>query len=492
MTDAAILEHSPKIPSAEPTLLIAGEWRHGASHFEVHDPATGEPLGTADVASEADAAEALDAAVAAAPAWRDTQTEDRATLLRFAAHRIRAQVEPLAELMTRENGKPLGESRGEVLNCARILEWSAEEARRAGGRVPPPAAHGPSIVLTSPVGPTLAIAPWNFPGSMYVRKIALALAAGCTVVAKPSDLTPLIAVAHSRLIAEELPAGALNVLTTTRPAEITGVLLADPRLRKVSFTGSTRVGLTLGAGDGARLRRVSLELGGHSPAIVLPGADLERAAAGIVAAKFANNGQSCTAINRVYVSRADRNELTRLVVERTRALRLGHGLTRGVSVGPLINEAAIAKVSRHVDDARDRGAVVHAGGKPWQPDDEALTGAYYEPTVLTDVPDDAVIGSEETFGPVLPIYDYDTVDEAIDKANGLEYGLAAYLWGSDLQSIWSTFSRLEFGVIGVNDPFPVRPELPFGGLKNSGQEREGGSEGISAYLETTSVSFRWA
>lgn len=486
------MKDSAKPELSGETLLIGGTWRDRGAHFDVHDPATGQLLGTAVDATEADAAEALDAAVAAAPVWRAVQVEDRAALLRAAAQRIRAAVDDLAELMTRENGKPVGESRAEVLNCARILEWSADEARRAGGRVPPPAAHGPSLVITSPVGPTLAIAPWNFPGSMYVRKVALAVAAGCTVVAKPSDLTPFIAVELSRIIAEDLPAGVLNVLTTTRPAEITGVLLDDRRLRKVSFTGSTRVGSTLGSGNGRVLRRISLELGGHSPAIVLPGADLDRAAAGIVAAKFANSGQSCTAVNRVYVARADREELTRRIVERTAALRLGHGLSDGVTIGPLINQAALDKVVRHVEDARERGAVVHAGGRVWQPDDESLTGSFYEPTVLTDVPEDAVIGMEETFGPVLPIYDYDTVDEAIERANGLEYGLAAYLWGSDLQTVWATFDRLEFGVIGVNDPFPVRPELPFGGMKSSGHEREGGSEGISAYLETTSVSFRFA
>ncbi|MEP6482653.1 MAG: aldehyde dehydrogenase family protein, partial [Rhodoglobus sp.] len=398
------------------TLLIDGEWKGADASFNVRDPATGALLGTAAEATEADAAAALNAAVAAAPVWRAVQVEDRAALLRGAAGRIRADLERLAELMTRENGKPIGESRGEVANCARILEWSGEEARRAGGRVPPPASQGPSLVITSPVGPTLAIAPWNFPGSMYVRKIALALAAGCTVVAKPSDLTPLIAIELSRAIAEGLPAGTLNVITTTQPAEITSALLADARLRKVSFTGSTRVGLGLGAGDGRLLRRVSLELGGHSPAIVLPGADLDRAAAGIVAAKFANNGQSCTAINRVHVPRADRDERTGRIVERTGALRLGHGLTEGVTTGPLINQAAIDKVSRHVDDARNRGAVVHTGGRPWQPDDTTLTGAFYEPTVLTDVSDDAAIGTEETFGPVLPIYAYDDLDEAIEKA----------------------------------------------------------------------------
>ncbi|MGY4710728.1 NAD-dependent succinate-semialdehyde dehydrogenase [Mycolicibacterium sp. CBM1] len=479
--------------SAIATVLIDGSWETGAAVSEVRNPATGEVIGFATDAGPDDARRALDAAASAFPVWREHPVETRSTILRAAAAQIRHEAEQLSELMTRENGKPIAESRVEIANCARILEWSGEEARRAYGRVLPPAAHGPSMVMTAPVGPTLAISPWNFPGSMFVRKLALSLAAGCTVVAKPADLTPLIAVALTRIIAEAgVPAGALNLITTTRPGEVTAPLLADPRLRKISFTGSTRVGLTLAGPHSGRLPRVSLELGGHSPAIVLADADVSVAAAGIVAAKFANAGQSCTAINRVYAPRESVAALTAEIVARVAKLRLGNGLDPETSVGPLINEAALEKTRRHVDDAVARGATVHAGGGVWQSDDPTLHGYFFEPTVLTDVPPDAAISREETFGPVLPIFAYDDRDEAIVAANDLEFGLAAYIFGRDLQAVWRTFEALDFGVIGVNDPFPVRPELPFGGTKNSGQEREGGSEGISAYLETKSVSIRFA
>ena len=480
-------------PSEIATVLIDGSWESGADVISVTNPATGEVIGFATDAGPAEARRALDAAVTAFPAWREQPVEVRAAILRKAATRIREELEPLSELMTRENGKPIGESRGEVTNCARILEWSGEEARRASGRVLPPAAHGPSMVLTAPVGPTLAISPWNFPGSMFVRKLALALAAGCTVVAKPAAPTPLIAVALTRIINDAgLPAGALNLITTNRAGEVTAPLLTDPRLRKITFTGSTRVGLDLAAPLGGRLKRLSLELGGHSPAIVLADADIQAAAAGIVAAKFANAGQSCTAINRVYAPRESVAALTAEIVARVAKLRLGNGLDAETSIGPLINRAALDKTQRHVDDAVNRGATLQTGGHVWHPDDPTLTGNFFEPTVLTDVPEDAAISSEETFGPVLPIFAYDDLDSALAAANSLEFGLAAYLFGRDLQTLWATFDALDFGVIGVNDPFPVRPELPFGGTKNSGQEREGGSEGISAYLETKSVSIRFS
>jgi len=474
------------------TLLINGEWKGTGSSFEVTDPATGEVLATASNGTAAEATAALDAAATAFPAWRATPSETRAELLRAAAAGIRAHLEPLADLMSRENGKPLGEARGELLGSARTLEWSAEEGRRAYGVVPTPAAHGPSLVLKAPVGPTYAIAPWNFPASMYVRKIALALAAGCTIVTKPAALTPLIAVALTKIINDAgLPAGVLGMITTTDSAGVSDAILGDERLRKVTFTGSTRIGLGLGERTRGRLVRQSLELGGHSPAIVLADADIEATAASIVAAKFANNGQSCTAINRVYVPRELEAELVRAVVAGTAKLRLGHGVDEGVTTGPLINGAALEKVERQLDDAVSLGAKIEIGGKRWQPGSPELTGAFFEPTVITNVADDAAVSHEETFGPLLPIYVYDDVSEAIAEANGLEYGLASYLFGRDMQTLWQTLDALDFGVIGVNDPFPVRPELPFGGQKNSGVEREGGSEGIGAYLEPKSVSIRW-
>lgn len=474
------------------TLFIGGCWITGTGTFDVTDPATGQVIGQASESGPTEALTALDAAAQAFHSWRSTPVETRSAILHRAADAIRADVDALADLMTAENGKPIAEARGEVLNCARMLEWSAEEARRTCGRTVPSAAHGPSMVVTQPVGPVLAIAPWNFPASMLVRKIAMALAAGCTVIAKPADLTPLIAVAVTRRIVDAgIPDGVLNLLTTTDPAAVTAALLDDPRLRKVSFTGSTRVGLSLAEANGTRLRRLSLEMGGHSPAIVLPDADINAAASAIVASKFANAGQSCIAINRLYIHNDIAEQLIAAIVERTQALTLGHGSTDGTDVGPLINDAALTKVSGQVDDARAKGARVLTGGAAWKPTDASLTGAFYEPTILVEVDDTMLISREETFGPVLAVYTYSDRTEAVARANDSEYGLAAYVFGRDIADLWQTFDELEFGVIGVNDPFPVRPELPFGGLKNSGQEREGGSEGIDAYLETKAVSLRW-
>jgi succinate-semialdehyde dehydrogenase/glutarate-semialdehyde dehydrogenase len=478
--------------AAPATLLINGEWISAGTSFDVSDPATGEVIGRISDGGITEAKLALDAADAAFPLWREVPVESRSAILKAAAEAVRRQAEELAHLMSRENGKPLAEARGEILNCARTLEWSAEEARRAFGRVLPNAAHGPSMVVKTPVGPTLAIAPWNFPGSMLVRKMALAIASGSTVIAKPAAQTSLIAVALTRIINDAgLPEGVLNLVTSTQASKITAALMSDERLRKVSFTGSTRVGLELAAGGNGRVRRLSLELGGHSPAVVLPDADIERTAASIVAAKFANNGQSCTAINRVYLPRENASALTEAIVAKARQLVLGHGLDEDTTTGPLINESGLEKVDAQVRDALERGATLLTGGKRWQPSSSALTGAFYEPTVISGVSPEALISTEETFGPVLPIYVYDTLDEAVSLANGSEYGLAAYIFGKDMQTLWKTFDALEFGVIGVNDPFPVRPELPFGGFKNSGQEREGGSEGIEAYLETKAISIRW-
>lgn len=474
------------------TVLVDGEWTGAATTFDVVDPATLRTIGRAADAGPAEAALAVDAAARAFPGWRAVPVEERSALLRAGAAAVRADADELADLMVAENGKPRAEAVAEIGNCARMIEWAAEQARRADGAVLPPAAHGPALTTRFPVGPVYAIAPWNFPGSMLVRKIALALAAGCTVVAKPSELTPLVGVGLVRRIAGAgLPPGVLNVLTTTDPQAVTDVLLADRRLRKISFTGSTRVGLGLAAAAHGHLRRVSLELGGHSPAVVLPDADLDAAAQRIVLAKFANAGQSCTAINRVYVHELQVDELVERIAELVRALPVGRGTDPATRVGPLISETALTKVADQVEQAVRAGAKAVVGGGRAELTDPDLRGAFYAPTVLREVTAEMDVVRHETFGPVLPILTYTDVAAALAAANDSEYGLAAYLFGRDLAATWQAAEALEFGVVGVNDPFPVRPELPFGGVRNSGQEREGGSEGIDAYLETRAISFRW-
>ncbi|MFP5022855.1 NAD-dependent succinate-semialdehyde dehydrogenase [Pseudonocardia phyllosphaerae] len=477
----------PDTPVA--TLLIAGTWQTAPVTFEVVDPASLEVIGTAADAGPDHARIAVEAAVAAARGWAELAPEVRSGHLRTAAAVVRERGEELAVLLSRENGKPLAEARGELSGAARMLEWAAEEGRRAYGRVTPSDAAGPGLVLRSPVGPVLAITPWNFPASMLARKVALALAAGCPVIAKPAEQTPLIATALLEILQSTgLPDGVLQSLTTTRPAELVDALLSGPGLRKVSFTGSTEVGLGLLRRTGDRLRRTSLELGGHSPAVVLPDADLEAAAAGVVAGKFFNAGQSCTAVNRLYVHEDVAADLLALVEKKVAALRVGRGDAEGTTVGPLIDRAGMEKVERQVADAVEQGATVLIGGAPAE---TGLAGNFYLPTVLTGVTPQMLISREETFGPVLAVQTYGDSDDVAQLANDTEYGLAAYVFGSDLRRIWRLLDRLEFGVIGVNEPSPVRPELPFGGQKNSGQEREGGSEGIEAYTEVKAVALRF-
>ncbi|WP_033296246.1 NAD-dependent succinate-semialdehyde dehydrogenase [Amycolatopsis jejuensis] len=469
------------------TLLIDGRWVSAPATFDVVDPASRTVLGQAADAGPGQAQEALTSAAAAFRGWADTDPETRGGYLRAAAAEIRTRQGELATLLSRENGKPLAEANGELAGAARMLEWAAEEGRRAYGRVTPANAAGPGLVLRAPVGPVLAITPWNFPASMLLRKVGLALAAGCPVIAKPAEQTPLIATALLRIVQDTgLPAGVLQSLTTTRPGELVGELLADRRLRKVSFTGSTEVGLGLLRQTGDLLRRTSLEMGGHSPAIVFDDADLEAAAAGVVAGKFFNAGQSCTAVNRLYVHESIKDDLLALIEKKTAALRVGRGDAEGTNVGPLIDEAGLTKVENQVADAVGKGAQVLVGGH--RRDD--LPGHFFEPTVLVDVTPDMLISHEETFGPVLAVSAFATDDEAVELANSTDYGLAAYVFGNDLRRLWRTLDRLDFGVLGVNDPAPVRPELPFGGQKNSGQEREGGAEGIDAYTETKAVALR--
>ena len=470
--------------TTEPTLLVAGTWRHADDRFDVVDPATGEVVGTADDAGVADARAALDAAAEAAGEWRDTPPERRAAILRAAAAAIRADADDLALLLSRECGKPVPEARGELGSATAAMDWAAEEGRRTDGRLVAIGGGRRGMVLKQPVGVTVAISPWNFPASMFLRKIALALAAGCTVIAKPAEQTPLIAKALvDRLVAAGLPAGVLNLLTTARPDPLVQALLADPRVAKLSFTGSTDVGLMLLRRADGLLKRVALELGGHAPAIVLDDADVDAAVTSVVASKYRNCGQSCVATNRLYVHESLYDRVVTALVDQVAALAVGPGTDEGTDVGPLIDENALRKLESQVDDARQRGATVHLGGTRLDG-----KGFFYAPTVLTGVTETMSLAQQEIFGPVLPVFSFTDEQDVLARANATSYGLAAYLYGRDLTRLWRMAERLDFGVIGVNDPFPLAPELPFGGMKNSGLGREGGLEGIDGFLETKAVA----
>lgn len=478
------------VTGSEPTVLVGGDWRHAAQHYEVRDPATGEVVGLADDAGPDDARAAVDAAAEASAAWRARAPDARASVLRAAAAAIRADRDELSLLMSRESGKPLGEAVGELLSGAAAVEWAAEEGRRTDGRLLSLGGGRRGMVIRQPVGVTVAVSPWNFPASMFLRKVALALAAGCTTVAKPADQTPLIARALvERFVGAGCPAGVLNLLTTTQPDPLVRALLEDPRVAKLSFTGSTDVGLTLLRRDGGLLKRVALELGGHAPAIVLEDADVDAAVESVVASKFRNAGQSCIAANRLYVHASLEERFSMVLLDAVRALRVGPGTEDGVEVGPLIDESALRKLEEQVADALRNGARVLTGGE--RATDGALgRGWFFRPTVLTDVTPSMLLAQQEIFGPVLPLFTFTDEQEVLTRANATDYGLAAYLYGKDLTRLWRMAEHLDFGVIGINDPFPLAPELPFGGVKNSGIGREGGLEGIDGFLETKAVALR--
>jgi len=478
------------VTASEPTLLVGGGWRHADERYQVRDPATGEVVGWADDAGVTDARAAVDAAAEAAGAWRSQPPEQRSSVLRKAAEAIRADGEELALLLSRESGKPLGEARGELFSGAAAMDWAAEEGRRTDGRLVSIGGGRRGMVLKQPVGVTVAISPWNFPVSMFLRKIALALAAGCTAVAKPAEQTPLIARALvARFVGAGCPDGVLNLLTTSRPDPLVRGLLEDPRVAKLSFTGSTEVGLMLLRRGGGLLKRVALELGGHAPAIVLDDADVGTAVAGVVASKYRNCGQSCIATNRLYVHASLYDRFCEALLDEVGKLRLGPGTEDGVEVGPLIDEPALRKLEAQVADAVEQGARVLTGGAR-ATDGDLGRGWFFQPTVLTDVGESMLLARQEIFGPVLPVFPFTDEEDVLAKANATDYGLAAYLYGTDLARTWRMAERLEFGVIGINDPFPLAPELPFGGMKNSGLGREGGLEGIDGFLETKAVALR--
>jgi succinate-semialdehyde dehydrogenase/glutarate-semialdehyde dehydrogenase len=464
-------------------LSIGGRWRPAASGavFEVEDPSVAQPLRTVADAGPDDALAALQAASDAQESWAAHPPRERGEILRRAYELIHDRIDDLALLMTLEMGKPLPEARGEVAYAAEFFRWFAEEAVRIdGGYAVTPDGRDRLVVMRRPVGPTLLVTPWNFPLAMGTRKIGPAVAAGCTMVIKPAEQTPLSMLMLAQIMAEAgLPDGVLNVITTSRPGEVVEPLLRDGRIRKLSFTGSTQVGKLLIEQSAQQVLRVSLELGGNAPFIVCQDADLDLAVEGAMQAKMRNMGEACTAANRLYVHRSVAEEFARRLAERMGALVIGRGTEPGVEVGPLIDAAGRDKVGELVGQAVDGGAKALVGGEPVAGD-----GYFYPPTVLVDVPADARMLHEEIFGPVAPIIPFTEEDEVVAAANATEYGLVSYLFTENLARAFRLSERLDTGMIGLNKGVVSNPAAPFGGVKQSGLGREGGRVGIDEFLET--------
>ncbi|WP_109508604.1 NAD-dependent succinate-semialdehyde dehydrogenase [Nocardioides speluncae] len=471
---------------SDPGLLIGGEWReaHAGGRFAVLDPADGTELAKAADGSVHDAVDALDAAVAAQAAWAETAPRERGEILRAGYAGVTAHADEFARLISLEMGKTLAEAKGEVGYGAEFLRWFSEEAVRVHGRwMHAPAGGSRLLTMKKPVGPCLLITPWNFPLAMATRKIGPAIAAGCTMVVKPAELTPLTTLALARVLTEAgLPPGVLNVVTTSDSAALSKELMADDRLRKVSFTGSTEVGKILVRQSAGELQRLSMELGGNAPFLVFEDADVAAAVDGAMLAKMRNMGEACTSANRFLVHESVAEEFGARLAERMAALRTGRGQDDGVDVGPLINPDAVESIDQLVTDAVHDGATLLTGGKV--PDGP---GYFYPPTVLSGVPEDSQINGVEIFGPVAPISTFADEDEAVRRANGTEYGLVAYAYTRDLARTIRLAERLEFGMLGLNTGLVSNPAAPFGGVKSSGFGREGGFEGIEEYLSTTYV-----
>tara|TARA_B100000749_G_scaffold199255_1_gene155253 strand:+ start:5907 stop:7376 length:1470 start_codon:yes stop_codon:yes gene_type:complete len=463
---------------------INGQWVMAKSGktFAVTNPANGDQLATVPDMDDTDTRIAIEAAAEAWPAWRSTPAKERANILRKWFNLLMANQEDLARLMTAEQGKPLAESRGEVGYGASFIEWFAEEAKRAYGDVIP--GHGKDkriVVIKQPVGVVAAITPWNFPIAMITRKVAPALAAGCPVVVKPAEDTPLSALAITALAEEAgVPAGLINIITCSKPNSVSvgSELTGNPIVRKVSFTGSTPVGKLLMRQASDTVKKVSLELGGNAPFIVFDDADLDAAVAGLMASKYRNTGQTCVCANRVYVQAGVYDAFTEKLKTAVSKMVVGPGLEGETQQGPLINDAALTKVKRHIEDATSKGAKVALGGRA-----HSLGGTFFEPTILTDATQEMLIAREETFGPVAPLFRFETDDEAISMANDSEFGLSAYFYSRDIHRVWRVAEELESGMIGVNEGIISTEVAPFGGVKESGLGREGSHYGLDEYME---------
>ncbi len=472
-------------------VFINNGWQPAASGatFDVTNPATGETLMTIADAGADETRAAVDAAAAALPAWSALPAGQRADLLRRAAALMNERKEHLATIMTLEQGKPLTESRGEIVYAASFLTWFAGEAERVYGQIiPASVANKRLFVLRQAVGVCALITPWNFPAAMLTRKLGPALAAGCTVVCKPAEQTPLSALELGNIFIEAgFPPGVVNIVPTSDPISFSNVIFADDRVRKVSFTGSTEVGKILIQNSAATVKRLSLELGGNAPFIVFDDADLMAAVRGAIASKFRNAGQTCVCANRIYVQRGIYDRFTDAFSAEVARLKVSNGLLPDTVIGPLIDLPARDKVERHIADAQAHGARVLVGGAALAAELNPV-GTFWSPTVLSDVTDAMLITQEETFGPVAPLIPFEDEESVIASANATTFGLAAYFYTRDVSRVLRVAERLEFGIIGANDALPSVAQAPFGGVKQSGLGREGGSVGIDEYLEVKYLS----
>ncbi|MDP3253045.1 MAG: NAD-dependent succinate-semialdehyde dehydrogenase [Hydrogenophaga sp.] len=483
------MKTSPLALLKDPSLLktdglINGQWVAGSSRFDVLDPATGRQL--ADVANlgPSDAEAAIRAANTAWPAWKGKTAKDRSNILRKWFDLLMANQDDLGRLMTAEQGKPLAEAKGEVAYGASFVEWFAEEAKRVNGETLPTFDNNRRLlVLKQPIGVCAAITPWNFPLAMITRKVAPALAAGCPVIIKPAELTPLTALAAAELaIRAGIPAGVLNVITADSEQSIAvgKALCASDVVRHISFTGSTEVGRILMAQSAPTVKKMSLELGGNAPFIVFDDADIDSAVEGAFASKYRNAGQTCVCSNRIYVQAGVYDAFVEKFAARVKTAKVGNGFDEGVNQGPLIEEAALVKVQRHVDDALAKGGRVVAGGKRLT---SMGSGQFFEPTVVADATADMLCAKEETFGPFAPVFKFDTEQEAIDAANNTEFGLASYFYSRDVGRIFRVSEALEYGMVGINVGILATEHVPFGGVKQSGLGREGSHHGMDDYVE---------
>ncbi len=468
-------------------MYINGQWvsANDGSTFDVFNPSNGDKIGKVANGDRNDAQKAIEAAKQAFGRWSGITAYQRSEYLYKAYQLMMEKRENLARVMTEEQGKPLKALRGEIQYGADFLLWFAEEAKRVYGEtIPAPRSDQRFMVLRQPVGVVAAITPWNYPMSMITRKVAPALAAGCTVVLKPAEATPLCAIEIFKIFEQaKIPAGVVNLVTALNPASIGEVFITNPLVRKITFTGSTEVGKILLRGAAEQVKLVSLELGGHAPFVVFEDSDPVYAAKGAVLVKFLNTGQACISPNRIFVHRSIVDPFIEEFKNRVSRMRAGSGFEKGVSIGPLVNSTALEKVERQVTNALDKGATLVCGGCRLV-DDNLDKGYFYAPTILNDVTPEMLIYREETFGPVAPIIPFDNQEEVLAMANDTHYGLAAYVYTRDLSRAMRMFESLNFGIIGINDINPTAAAAPFGGMKESGLGREGGREGIAEYLET--------